>query len=342
MLDWIMRSLPTLGVLAIILAFHFGVRPLLERQAAKTPGKHFRNQIFGLGVWLAGLLAILLVLPVGDTTRGQLLGLVGIVLSAAIALSSTTLLGNTMAGLMLKGVRNFRSGDFIYAGEHFGRVSERGLFHTEIQNEDRELTTLPNLYLVTNPVTVVRSSGTIISAVVSLGYDVPRGEVEPCLIRAAKAADLTDPFTQVLELGDFSVSYRIAGLLTEVKQVLSARSRLRACVMDELHAAQIEIVSPNFMNTRSLEKERRVLPPSISVVATSSSDSASPESIVFDKAEEAASIEGRVHELQEKLADADDTEREQLEAEIEALEGARDPLTGKTQADPATEDPAVG
>ena len=44
----------------------------------------------------------------------------------------------------------------------FGRVTERGLFHTEIQTEDRDLVTLPNLYLVTNPVKVVRTFLTVL------------------------------------------------------------------------------------------------------------------------------------------------------------------------------------
>jgi len=126
----------------------------------------------------AGLLIVILVIPMGDTMRGQVLSLIGILLSAAIALSSTTVPGNAMAGVMMRGVRNFRMGDFIRAGEHFGRVSEQGLFHTEIQTEDRELTTIPNLHLVTHPVTTIRTSGTMISTSVSLGYDVSRLRIE--------------------------------------------------------------------------------------------------------------------------------------------------------------------
>jgi small-conductance mechanosensitive channel len=182
------------------------------------------------------------------------------VLSAAIALSSTTILGNALAGVMLRVIRNFRMGDFIRSGDHFGRVSERGLFHTEIQTEDRDLTTLPNLYLVTHPVKTIRSSGTVISASVSLGYDVPRAVVEELLLESARQAGLKDPFVQIHELGDFSVSYRIAGLLGEVKQILSARSRLRANVMDRLHEGGVEIVSPRFMNIRALGRERVFIP----------------------------------------------------------------------------------
>ena len=77
-----------------------------------------------------------------------------------------------MAGLMLQVAKSFSPGDFVRVGEYFGRVTERGLFHVEKQTEDRDLTTLPNLHLATNSITVVHSAGTIVSAELSLGYDV--------------------------------------------------------------------------------------------------------------------------------------------------------------------------
>ena len=62
----------------------------------------------------------------GDTSRGQLLALLGLALTAVIALSSTTFVANAMAGLMLRSVKSFRPGDFIRVGEQSGRVTERG------------------------------------------------------------------------------------------------------------------------------------------------------------------------------------------------------------------------
>ena len=71
-----------------------------------------------------------------------MLQLYGIVLSATIALSSTTLVGNAMAGIMLRTLRNFSPGDYVHVGDYFGRISEMDLLHTEIQTEERDLTTL--------------------------------------------------------------------------------------------------------------------------------------------------------------------------------------------------------
>ncbi|MCP4632422.1 MAG: mechanosensitive ion channel, partial [candidate division Zixibacteria bacterium] len=277
----------------------------------------------------AGILIIIIVLPIDDTLQGQLLSLIGILLTAAIALSSTTFVGNIMAGMMLRAVRNFRLGDFVRVGEYFGRVSERGLFHVEIQNEDRDLTTLPNLYLIANPVKVVRSSGTFISAEISLGYDISHNKVEEILIKAAKSAQLKDPFMLILELGDFSITYRISGLLEEVKHTLSTRSLLREMMLDELHDAGVEIVSPNFMNTRALSENQKFIP--TIPKEHSKTTKSSPEPAVFDKAEEAESAEKLVEKhklLTDELKQTKDQlkhtqdgeEKDNLKAKIEMIE----------------------
>ncbi len=66
---------------------------------------------------------------------------------------------------------------------------------------------------------------------------------------------------QITDLNDFSVTYRVAGLLAEVKQILTARSNLRAMMLDTLHDARIEIVSPTFMYHRQTGGQERNLPP---------------------------------------------------------------------------------
>jgi small-conductance mechanosensitive channel len=290
---------------------------LLERGPAAAEHR-LRNQLVMLGLSIVALMVVLFVLPIDATDRGQILSLLGIVISAAVALSATTLLGNIMAGLMLRAVRGYRIGDFIRTGNHFGRVTERGLFHTEIQTEDRELTTFSNMVLVREPVTTVRSSGTIISATVSLGYDVPRTLIEGLLLDAANSCGLEDPFVRILELGDFSVSYRVAGLLREIKTLLTTQSRLRAAVLDHLHEGGVEIVSPSFMNQRQLKPERVFIPEAV-VAEPPATASAAAESVVFDKAEEAESIE----ELRQRYR-ALCTEHDGLKAEVKAAEKGPD------------------
>ena len=115
-------------------------------------------------------------------------------------------------------------GDFIRIGDYFGRVSGRGLFDTEIQTETRELISLPNSYCISHPVATILGSGTIIATTLSLGYDLDHKRIEELLIKAAQSCGLQEPFVHILKLGDFSVTYRVSGLLQEAKHLITAQS----------------------------------------------------------------------------------------------------------------------
>lgn len=318
------------GVILVLALARF----ILDKRYAGRPNSRFQMQLILLVLSFIGLLVIIMSLPLSDTRTGQILSLIGILLSAAIALSSTTFVGNIMAGLMLRAVRSFRPGDFVRIGDHFGRVSEQGLFHTEIQTVDRDLTSMPNLYLVTNPVKVIRSSGTLVTAEVSLGYDISRRKIEKALRQAAADTGLTEPFVHVMELGDFSITYRVAGLLTEVKQLLSCRSMLREKMLDRLHEAGIEIVSPTFMNTRAFDTSQNFIPRAEPRESEESDTRTTPEAVVFDKAEEAESLEklqerfdalgGELDEARAALKEsAEDRAKQDLQARIDRLETSR-------------------
>ncbi|MBL4637640.1 MAG: mechanosensitive ion channel [Kofleriaceae bacterium] len=308
------------------------VHKLLHRHYKSSPGAHTGvvGPLITFALFGAGLISTILVLPIGDTPRGQLLGLLGLLTTAAVALSSTTYLGNAMAGLMLRAIRNFRPGDSIRVGEHVGRVSVLGILHTEIQTEDRDLTTLPNIYLITHPVTVLRNSGTVVSATVSLGYDIPHQEVETHLLAAATKAGLADPFIQVVELGDYSILYRAAGFLVEIKQLLTTRSNLRKAMLDSLHSADIEIVSPRFINQRNLSPRSSTVPDKVPEPAVVTTE-VSPEARIFDKADaaeaqdkikiEVSRSEKLVADIKEKIDDsAFKEEKLELQTELQVAE----------------------
>lgn len=328
--DWealLIKLLPLLISLVVVIGVLWSVNFLLKRRE-DTYGSEarFRRQMIMLLLWVVGIVVVILDLPISEGTRNQLLALFGLLLTAVITLSSTTVAANAMAGLMLRFVRNVRSGDFIEVEGRFGRVSERGLFHMEIQTEDRDLITFPNQFLVQHPVKVIRSSGTFISATVSLGYDNAYSQIEKLLLAAAEEAGLVDPIVRVMELNDFSISYRVYGLLEEVKQLLSARSRLRECMLDKLHGEGIEIVSPTFMNQRQYTPGQRFIPRGRPVPEEKKEEEAAAEEIAFDKAEQAQRVEElqREHEaitkelkdMRDAFDSAEDKARTQLESAI--------------------------
>lgn len=287
-LDIVGRFVPLLSTIAAVVVILIAINWFLGRRWKDDPDAQFRFQLIMLALTFAGLLAVIVALPIKDAVRGQLLSLIGILLSAAIALSSTTFIGNIMAGIMLKAVKNARPGDFITVADLTGRITEMDLLHTEIQTEFRDLVTVPNLYMVTQPIRVVRASGSIITAEVSLGYEISHARAAEILCGAAAKAGLRDGFTHIRELGDFAVTYRVAGLLEDIHSLISARSALRAAILDALHDAGIEIVSPGFMNTRVVQEGRKFIPAPARV---SAAVQPTAEDVAFDKADDAEMAE---------------------------------------------------
>ncbi len=294
----------------LLLIFVVIVLRVFARRASRDyKGHRFRNQLLAIVLVLITLVGLILTLPLNSEMRGQLLTLLGLVLTAVLTLSSPTVAANAMAGFMLRSVQKFAPGDFIHVENHFGRVTELGLFHTEIQTEDRDLLTLPNLFLSSHPIKVVHADGTVVSAEVTLGYDIDHHLIEAVLLQAAEDAQLEEPFVYVMELGDFSVCYRVSGFLRQVKTLLSARSLLRKKMMDRLHEQHIEIVSPGFMNQRQVTEE---IIPERSFVMAENSAQIEPEKLIFDKAERAQQLE----ELKQGY--------EELKAELKALDESND------------------
>jgi small-conductance mechanosensitive channel len=289
-----------LTIIVVVLFLIASHKVLLGNKSLHQEAKLPRKLILLL-LYIIGVIGIAIALPVSDSTRNQVISLIGILLSGVIAFSSTTIVANVMAGIVLRFTKPFRTGDFIRIDGFSGRVTEKGLFDTEIQTEQRDLIAFTNSFLISHPLQVVRSSGTIVSANLSLGYDLHHSRVEPLLIKAAELSELEGPFVQILELGDHAITYRISGLLTEVKSMISSRSKLYMNIMDCLHDDNIEIVSPSFMNQRKLPDDMVILPVKSRPKHTVAEDG-KPEDLIFDKADEAEAKERTELELLEQLA----------------------------------------
>lgn len=288
----------TILTTVFFILLYYAVKFILSRQVKGNTDTSLIRSIILFLIVLTGIISVILAVPMSPEIKKEVTNIIGIVISAVLALSSATFIGNALAGIMLKLVKNFKPGDFILVNDIYGRVTEMGLFHTEVQTENRDLTTLPNMFLASNPVKVTRSSGTFIFSEVSLGYDVDRHKIEKALIKAATAAALKDPFVLITSLGDFTIVYKVQGLLENVKTIISSKSKLNAMVVDELHKVGIEIVSPRFVNQRQVN-ETVFIPKLVKQSDMAKEDnSAKAENKIFDKANEAEGIESRKQYLQ--------------------------------------------
>lgn len=285
---------------------------IIVRHREKGSEHLFSRQLWMMFFTIAGLIAITLSLPVGDSTRNQIIGLIGLVISGIFAFASTNIFSNLAAGLLLRVTQPFALGDFISVAGHFGRVSERGLFDTELASDSGELIALPNTLLISSPVHTIPANRALVSATVSLGYDVHHDKIIELLKEAAEHCELASPFVQVLSLGDFSVNYRISGVLQESKGIVTARSELHRSMLNTLHKAGVEIVSPNFMNQRPLKDGVLFIPtqPRTKKAVEEDSDA---ESVLFEKAEIAKQREDHIAELKAEI--------EQLTVLKDAAEG---------------------
>lgn len=350
--EWVFDWLPFALVMVLLFCVWLFTRKVFSVQKEHGADIRYREQGSRLLFRLAGLVLAIATIPMDGELRGQLFSLVGLLASAAIALSSTTVMGNLMAGFMLRTVNSFRAGDYIEFRRELGRVSQRGLLHVEIQNETSELVTVPNLLLVQEPYNVVRASGTVVSADVSLGYDVDRRDIEKALLAAIEKAELEEGFVQIRELGDFSVTYRASGWLNEAGLLVSSRSRLRAMMLDALHGAGIEIVSPNFMNQRQLKGEGKIIPAASMRYRREEDNHGRAEEVLFSKAETASAVEkleDQIKKLKEVLnqepAEGEPPlDRDAIKAELAAvttqLEEAREQAKAEAAKDRAQDESA--
>ncbi|MEM9620903.1 MAG: mechanosensitive ion channel domain-containing protein [Pseudomonadota bacterium] len=284
---WLIPPLATI-IMAIVASWFLG------KALANRPTLGLYRQLFFIALWIVVAFVFVGSLPLEDRTL--IFQIMALLLTTLIGLSSTTFVSNAMAGLMLKSTNSFKEGDYIRVGEYFGGVKEKALLHTEIQSEDRDLIHLPNLFIITNPVQVVDQQGTLISAELSLGYDVHRRRVRELLLQAAAKADLVDPFVLILELGDFAVKYRVSGLLEDGSTAISARSSLRGAVLDVLHGDGVEIMTPSVMSQRPQTPDQQMIPARV-FPDEANVDNGKAERAMFDKSERAGRISRFVEQL---------------------------------------------
>ncbi|HOO42939.1 MAG TPA: mechanosensitive ion channel [Bacteroidales bacterium] len=298
---------PTMVLLVLTVLLILNAWIFKRSKSTATNGNITKGAIAFL-IILIGMLAFVLALPIDKTLKGQILSFLGIIISATIALSSTTVLGNLIAGIMNNSMKRFRNGDLIKINDLHGRVIKKSIFHTEIQLEDSNFITIPNIYIANNPVKLTRKANTVISTSVSLGYDISRDKVEDALREAALTTGLKDPYVYITKLGDFSVTYKIHGFLDDSSKFFSTSSLLNAYVMDKLHEKKIEIVSPTFMNQRRVD-DKEYIPRQVITKGETSKES--PEDLIFDEAIKSEKLQTKKDFLTE-LAAKQEALKEQL------------------------------
>ena len=196
---------------------------------------------------------LVMIWPLLPSSDSEIFQGVSVFIGVVVSLGSTSVVGNVMSGLVMTYMRPFRIGDFIRFGDTEGEVIEKSVLVTRIRTRKNDIVTIPNSNMMSSQTSNYTFSaqryGIIVHTKVTIGYDEPHQKIEELLIQAAEKTDgikhHPKPFVRITALDDFYVEYEINGLTERAKTLSAVYSALHQQMLDTLHGAGVEIMSPH-------------------------------------------------------------------------------------------------
>jgi small-conductance mechanosensitive channel len=215
----------------------------------------FTYKIAAFLIWICALLVAFPYVPGSESLafRG-----VTIFLGALFSLSSTAVVSNVIAGIILTYTSAFRIGEVIKIGDTLGIATARRLLTTRLRTLKNEEVSIPNAVIlnshVTNYSTLARGEGVILHTTITIGYNAAWQQVHTLLIAAARATPFVlerpAPFVLQTSLNDYHISYQINVYTDKPRELLNIYSALHQQIQDQFNAAGIEIMSPGYTSLR--------------------------------------------------------------------------------------------
>jgi small-conductance mechanosensitive channel len=214
---------------------------------------------FGLVRLLIIAIAFVLILPNLPAAHSPAFRGVSIFVAILVSLGSTAAVSNMIAGVVLTYTRAFKIGDRVRIADTVGNVEEKSLFVTRVATPKNVEIAIPNAMVLANHVInyssrARRGPGLILHTSVTIGYDVPREEVERLLIGAASATEHIEPepepFVLVTSLDDFYISYEINAFTKRAQRLTVTYSEIHRRIVDAFNEAGVEIMSPHYSAIR--------------------------------------------------------------------------------------------
>jgi small-conductance mechanosensitive channel len=220
--------------------------PGLERETARTS-----QTLLIFVIWLFALVVAYPYIPGSETDAFKGLS---VLIGLMITLGSTGLINQVISGLFVIYSRSVRPEDYVRIGEIEGEVISIGSLATKLRTPRREEITIPHSVLVatatTNYSRLAGADGMVITASVTIGYDVPWRQVHALLLLGASRTRgiRKEPPPGVLqrELSDFYVQYQLLAHLEDGKNRAAVISELHAQIQDAFNEYGVQIMSPHF------------------------------------------------------------------------------------------------
>ncbi len=264
LVDGIAESVPSLVSVLIVLALTRLVADVLgygfdavHSGRLRIAGLHAETigatkRIVTIVVWALGIAVAYPYLPGASSQAFQ--G-ISVLVGLMVTLGSTGIVSQAMSGLVVIYARALRKGDHVVIGDMEGVVTEVSAMATKLVNLRNEEITIPNSVLVGSAIRnfskQAGTEGTLLSTVVTVGYDVPWRQVHQLLEEAARAtAGLrAEPAPRVYqrELANFYVAYELQVSTDTPAERVGLLSDLRANILDVFERAQVQLLSPDFL-----------------------------------------------------------------------------------------------
>lgn len=210
------------------------------------------RRIFTLIAWALGIAVAYPYLPgaSSEAFKG-----VSVLFGLMITLGSAGLVTQAMSGLVVIYSRALQKGDFVDVNGVQGVVTEVASLATKIVNVRNEEITIPNSVLISSPIRnyskLAGSQGTLLTTVVTIGYDAPWRQVHALLIGAAQKTPgvraAPTPYVYQRALSDFYVEYELFVSIDKAMDRIPILSALHASIQDAFNESGVQIMSPHFL-----------------------------------------------------------------------------------------------
>lgn len=267
--------LPNLFVLLVILLLVWGALKIakvifeeLRRGTVRLAGfdAEWAGFTHRIVAFLIIVIAAIVAFPYLPGAKSPAFQGISIFLGVLLSLSSSSLIANILAGVILTYTGAFRLNDRIRIGEVTGDVIEKRLLVTILRTIKNEDVSIPNSLVINNHIVnysaQARTQGLILHTAVTIGYDVPWRRVEELLIDAARTTvgirATPPPFVLQTALNDFNVTYELNAYTELAPEMAVIYSRLHCQIQEQFAAAGVEIMSPGYLAIR--DGNARVLP----------------------------------------------------------------------------------
>ena len=261
-LESVVDYLPKLfKIIVIIICFHYLLK-LIRYFANEVASGRLRINGF-YADWAMPTHTILRVLlysfmlvmiwPLLPNSDSEIFQGVSVFIGVVVSLGSTSVVGNVMAGLVMTYMRPFHVGDYIRYDDTEGEVIEKSMLVTRIRTRKNEIVTIPNSNMMSSQTFNYSLSaqlyGVIVHTKITIGYDEPWQKIERLLVEAADKTEGINkyprPFVRITTLDDFYVEYEINGCTERAKTLPVVYSTLHQNILDTMHGAGVEIMSPH-------------------------------------------------------------------------------------------------